>query len=181
MKIMPNIGPHLRYPFDLLPGGWLLFEGFTEARSAMVEELRTASYGASPMFRLPPIITGRPCDTDPLSDVTHHQRVVRPAREAGRFVISDGSWLGRRAPRDYDGDADLDAVLASSRVQVWGTDSPSLAVILLDGTKEGAAFWMHATDHLPRRLLLNSRLTRVERICAVGDEMRRLGLKGRLA
>ncbi len=43
MTILPNVGPHLRYPFDLLPGGWLLVEGPDELRYGLVDALLEAA------------------------------------------------------------------------------------------------------------------------------------------
>lgn len=44
MRLVPNVGAHLGYPFDLLPGGLLVIEGPTHQRKAMVEELRSCAY-----------------------------------------------------------------------------------------------------------------------------------------
>jgi len=152
MTIQPNIGPHLKYPFDLLPGGWLLVEGPDEQRRAVVEDLREAAYaGAEPLWRDPPIITGRPATDDADADVMHHQHVVRRARAEGRFVIQDGSWLGQLAadaPRDAER---LRQAVAARGEQVWGDDKPSLVVFLLDGAVAHSRVWLAAGEHLPRR------------------------------
>jgi hypothetical protein len=181
MKIQPNVGPHLRYPFDLLPGGWLVIDGPAAERQEMVDGLREAAYSDDPLWRVPPIFTGRPNLQEADADMTHHKQVVRRARERGKFVIADGSWLGRLAEDcDLSGN-DLDAILANRKEQVWGQDQPSLAVILLDGTASTAKFWMRAIDHHPHRLLLPSRMDRGERITALFAEMRHLRLNGGLA
>lgn len=45
MTIQPKVGRHLKYPLDLLPGGWLVTEGPEAERRELVERLRECAFG----------------------------------------------------------------------------------------------------------------------------------------
>lgn len=181
MTIQPNVGPHLRYPFDLLPGGWLLVEGPDELRHGLVDALREAAYGgAKPLWRDPPVITGRPATDDADAEVIHHQQVVRRARKEGRFVIQDGSWLGRLATNVQRDAKHLSQALAVGHEEVWGADQQSLVVFLLDGDAARSRVWVAAGTHLPHQVLMPSAWDLNERLMALFSELRHRRLHGRL-
>lgn len=100
------------------------------------------------------MLTGRPAVDDPDADAVQHHQVVRRAREAGKFVIQDGSWMGRlaaHAPRDRE---HLHRAITARREEVWAGDLSSLVVFLLDGDAATSRVWVAMTEHLPRRVLI---------------------------
>lgn len=176
MHIASNIGPHLRYPFDLAVGGWLVVAGPATRRAIVIDALHEAAFdGPHPLWRQPPVITTRPPAQSAADDATHHRLVVRPALAAGRFVISDGSWFG--AP-DADSALASDDAYSTQQPDMWLTDWPSLVLCMLDGTADTASRFMRAGQYLRPLVLLPSREGRGQTLDRVFGALRTYRLHG---